>query len=96
MSCAVQYGRHSHSLFRFIDFVNHAVGKVVRIAPTNIPRGMMARVQKGIRYQGIPHFDQLLRELRPQSGLSGFVLLGRFSDVLLNFRRELDAPAHLG
>ena len=90
----VQHSRHSHCLAGFIDFLDDAVGKPFRITPSEVLDGMSAAVEQRVFCQGIPHADDVLDELRSESRLPGFLPIGRFGNVQLDLRCELDAPVH--
>ena len=105
----MQDGCHNHRLPGLVHFVNDAIRKTVRIAPTDVFVRMTAGIEQGIFFERVPNPDDFFHELHTQSGLSGFIP-DRSCNILrgincrLNDRRRhipphikfvLESPSHL-
>ena len=78
----------------FIHFVDYAIGKTIRVAPSDIFGGMSTTIEKRVLSQGIPYVDNFLDELGAKSRLTAFVPACRFDNISLNLGRKLEPPVH--
>src|SRR5205809_5969667 len=90
----VENGGDNHNVFRFDHLVNNAVGKASRVAPTNVPAGMLPAVQKRVVRQRVENLNHRLAEFTAKPFLPDFVPLGGLGDVTLRIRADHHAPAH--
>ena len=66
VSCRVRYRCNDHRLLSFDYFVDHAVGKPVGIAPTDVLVGMPAALEQRVVRQRVEHLDDLLAKFLAQ------------------------------
>jgi len=58
---------YNDGLVRFRYFVNHTVGKTVRVAPTDILGRVTTAMEQGVYCKGVPNTNNLLYKFFPKT-----------------------------
>ena len=86
MPGGVEYSSDYDRLLLFEHFVNYAIRKTPRIAPTNVFARMSTTMQQGIDRKFVEHIQELFDKSVAKIFAAAFVPSGNLDYVILCFR----------